>query len=141
MLREARARDSEVKRTRVLKTLNEMVAAGEKITFTRLARTAQVSMPLVYAKGLREPIEEAIKNQGTGAASSPASAESLAADVELATAELRTLRAELDRRKTRLQETEAERDRLREALKDAEEKLESALNRVSPEYGRNGPRS
>ncbi|MDB5059551.1 MAG: hypothetical protein JWO59_3023 [Chloroflexi bacterium] len=61
---------------------------------------------------------------------SAASAVSLAADLELATAELRTLRAERDRLKmgmVRLRETEAERDRLREALKESEEKLESAL--------------
>lgn len=37
MLREARARDSEIKRGRVLKTLEEMTAAGEKITFRWLA--------------------------------------------------------------------------------------------------------
>ncbi|MFD5504880.1 hypothetical protein ACFWJS_35165 [Streptomyces sp. NPDC127061] len=61
---------------------------------------------------------------------SDASAESLAADLELATAELRILRAERDRLKAdmaRLRETEAERDRLREALKETEEKPESTL--------------
>ncbi|WP_240439425.1 TniQ family protein [Streptomyces europaeiscabiei] len=129
-LREARTRDSEIKRGRVLKTLDEMVAAGVKITFLGLARTARVSNWLVYAEGLRERIEEAIEKQGRGVreveVGSGASAESLAADLELAIAELRTLRAERDRLKAgmaRLRETEAERDRLREALKESEEKL------------------
>ncbi|MFE5189921.1 DUF6262 family protein [Streptomyces sp. NPDC056628] len=140
VLREARARDSEVKRARVLKTLNEMAATGERITFLGLARTARVSNWLVYAEGLREHIEDAIKKQSRAArreaeAGSGASAESLAADLELATAELRILRAERDRLKTdtaRLRETEAERDRLREALKETEEKLESTLKESRP---------
>jgi hypothetical protein len=87
VLREARARDSEVKRARVLKTLNESVATGEEITFLRLARTARVSNWLVYAEGLREHIEEAIKKE-SGAAQretemgSDASVGSLAADLD-----------------------------------------------------------
>jgi hypothetical protein len=144
VLREARARDSEIKRGRVLKTLDEMAAAGEQITFLRLARTAGVSNWLVYAEGLREHIEEAIEKQGKAVreveVGSAASAESLAADLELATAELRALRAERDRLKAgmaRLRETEAERDRLREALKESEEKLEAALkeNRSPSRHG------
>lgn len=116
-------------------TLDEMAATGEKFTFLRLARTARVSNWLVYAEGLREHIEEAIKKQ-SGAAQREAevgshtSAESLVADLELATAELRILRAERDQLKSamaRLRETEAERDRLREALKETEEKPESTL--------------
>jgi hypothetical protein len=134
VLREARARDSEIKRGRVLKTLDEMAAAGEKITFLSLARTARVSKWLVYAEGLREQIELAIEKQD-GAVREvemgpTASAESLAADLKLAKTELRTLRAEVARLKTGialLRETEAERDQLREALKETEEKLESAL--------------
>ncbi|MGW7367953.1 hypothetical protein ACWGI8_32165 [Streptomyces sp. NPDC054841] len=105
------------------------------ITFLRLARTPRVSNWLVYAEGLREHIEEAIKKQSGAAqreaeAGSDASAESLAADLELATAELRILRAERDRLTAgmaRLRETEAERDQLREALKETEGKLESTL--------------
>jgi hypothetical protein len=141
VLREARARESETKRARVLKTLDEMAATGEKITFLALARTARVSNWLVYAEGLREHIEDAIKKQGGAAQRETGeglhtSAESLAADLELATAELRLLRAERDQLKAamaRLRETEAERDRLREALKESEEKLESTLkeNRLS----------
>ncbi|WP_405559892.1 TniQ family protein [Streptomyces sp. NBC_01180] len=134
VLREARARDSEIKRGRVLKVLDEMAAAGEKITFLGLARTARVSNWLVYAEGLRERIEEAIDKQGRGVrevgVGSGASIESLTADLELAIAELRILRAERDRLRadtTRLRETEAERDRLREALKESEAKLEDTL--------------
>ncbi|MFF7026256.1 hypothetical protein ACFY97_35285 [Streptomyces klenkii] len=61
---------------------------------------------------------------------SDVSAESLAADLEVATAELRILRAERDQLKAdmaRVRETVAERDQLREALKETEEKLESTL--------------
>ncbi|WP_267952920.1 DUF6262 family protein [Streptomyces noursei] len=123
------------KRARVLKTLNEMTVKGEKITFLRLARTARVSNWLVYAEGLREHIEEAIKKQSGAAqreaeAGSDVSTESLAADLELATAELRILRAERDQLKaamSRLRETEAERDQLRELLKETEEKLKPTL--------------
>ncbi|WP_406315300.1 DUF6262 family protein [Streptosporangium sp. NBC_01639] len=64
VLREARARDSEIKRGRVLKALKEMFEAEEKITFLKLARTARVSHWLVYAEGLREHIKEAIEKQG-----------------------------------------------------------------------------
>ncbi|MCX4852211.1 DUF6262 family protein [Streptomyces sp. NBC_00893] len=134
VLRETRKRDSEIKRSRVLKALDEMAAAGEKITFLGLARTARVSNWLVYAEGLRERIEEAIDKQGRGVrevgVGSGASIESLTADLELAIAELRILRAERDRLRadtTRLRETEAERDRLREALKESEAKLEDTL--------------
>ncbi|MET9358166.1 DUF6262 family protein [Streptomyces sp. NPDC006617] len=138
VLREARARDSEIKRSRVLKTLDEMAAAGEKITFLGLARTARVSNWLVSAEGLRERIEEAIEKQGGVVREvligSGASTESLTADLKLAVAELRILRAERDRLRadtTRLRETEAERDRLREALKESAEKLEAALRRTA----------
>ncbi|MGW8726339.1 DUF6262 family protein [Streptomyces sp. NPDC055808] len=127
--------------SRVLKTLDEMAATGEKITPLALARTARVSNWLVYTEGLREHIEDAIKKQGGAAQRETGeglhtSAESLAADLELATAELRLLRAERDQLKAamaQLRETEAERDRLREALKESEEKLESTLkeNRLS----------
>ena len=104
VLREARARDSETKRARVLATLDAMAATGEKITFSRLARTARVSTWLVYAEGMREHIDEAIKKQGgtprhESEVDSRTSAESLATDLELAKAELRTLRAERDRLK------------------------------------------
>ncbi|GAA0379257.1 hypothetical protein [Streptomyces blastmyceticus] len=67
-------------------------------------------------------------------AGSDVSAESLAADLEVATAELRILRAERDQLKAdmaRLRETEAERDQLREALKGTEEKLESTRKRAA----------
>jgi hypothetical protein len=134
VLRETRKRDSEIKRGRVLKTLDEMAAAGEKITFLGLARTARVSNWLVYAEGLRERIEEAIEKQGRAVreveVGSGTSVESLRADLELAAAEFRTLRAERDRLKagmTRLRETEAERDRLREALEETKEELEAVL--------------
>lgn len=130
VLRETRKRDSEIKRGRVLKALDEMVAAGEKITFLGLARTARVSNWLVYAEGLRERIEEAIEKQGRAVreveAGSGTSAESLRADLEFATAELRTLRAERDRLK-------ADMTRLQEALKETKEKLEAALKECALE--------
>lgn len=51
VLREARVRDSEAKRARVLEALNEMAATGEKITFGKLARTTQVSTWLDVCRG------------------------------------------------------------------------------------------
>ncbi|GAA3610585.1 hypothetical protein GCM10022419_114490 [Nonomuraea rosea] len=69
---------------------------------------------------------------GPPSADSPVSAESLAVDLELAKAELRTLRAERDRLKAgmaQLRAVEAERDRLREALTEFERKPAALKNR------------
>lgn len=138
VLREARARDSEVKRARVLAALDEMAAAGEKITFRGLARTARVSTWLVYAEGMREHIDAAIKNQGGAArheaeVGSRASAESLAADLELAKAELRALRAKRDRLRTGVGQSPGTRREASEDLIARIQTLTAANQKISAE--------
>jgi hypothetical protein len=102
VLREARQRDSLTKRQRVLTTVREMETAREPITFAAVARTARVSTWLVYAEGVREHIEAAVKRQTAQpiadqrARLSP-SAASLRVDVELARQEIRDLRTERDK--------------------------------------------
>jgi uncharacterized protein DUF6262 len=108
VLREARKRDSMVKRIRVLAAVDDMKAASEPITFLGVAKAAGVSNWLVYAEGVREHIEAARKTQQgaqrrerqSGASASTAS---LAVDLELARAELRRTRDERDRLKAKVQ--------------------------------------
>jgi hypothetical protein len=102
VLREARQRDSQAKRARVLQALEEMTGAGESITFAAVARTAGVSTWLVYAEGVRHHIEEAMRRcpaprPSDRSAGHPASVAGLRTDLELARAEIRELRAERDK--------------------------------------------
>ena len=108
VLREVRKKDSAAKRAKVLSTLNAMKASGEPITFAEVARTAGVSNWLVYAKGVREHIEAAMKAQTrterrTRQAGTTASAASLSTDLEMARAEIKALREERDRLKKAVQ--------------------------------------
>ncbi|MFE4756054.1 DUF6262 family protein [Streptomyces mirabilis] len=63
VLRDARQKDSRTKRARVLSVVDQLVAAEEPITFTGVARAANVSHWLVYADGVREHIEAARRRQ------------------------------------------------------------------------------
>jgi hypothetical protein len=63
VLREARRKDSRDKRGRVLTVVDQLVAAGEPVTFTGVARAANVSHWLVYADGVREHIDAARHRQ------------------------------------------------------------------------------
>lgn len=108
VLREVRKKDSETKRAKVLSTLDAMKASGEPISFAAVARTAGVSNWLVYAKGVREHIEAAMKSQTkterrTRQAGTTASTASLSADLEMARAEIKALREERDRLKKAVQ--------------------------------------
>jgi hypothetical protein len=108
VLREARKRDSLVKRARVLAVVDDLKATGEPITFLGVAKAAQVSSWLVYAEGVREHIEATRKSQhGTQRrerkAGATASSASLATDLELTRAELRKVRDERDRLKAKVQ--------------------------------------
>ena len=67
VLREVRRKDSQVKRGKVLTTLEELKPCGEPITFRGVAAAAGVSISLVYSPGLREHIETAIAGQATAA--------------------------------------------------------------------------
>jgi hypothetical protein len=68
VLREARQKDSRDKRARVLAVVDQLIADDEPVTFTGVARAANVSHWLVYADGVREHIEAARRRQGRGAA-------------------------------------------------------------------------
>ncbi|WNZ06167.1 DUF6262 family protein [Streptomyces sp. 11x1] len=68
VLREARQKDSRDKRARVLSVVDQLVADDEPVTFTGVARAANVSHWLVYAEGVREHIEAARRRQGRHAA-------------------------------------------------------------------------
>ncbi|MGW5335853.1 hypothetical protein [Streptomyces bauhiniae] len=70
VLRDARQKDSRDKRARVLSVVDQLVAENEPVTFTGVARAANVSHWLVYAEGMREHIEAARHRQGRAAASS-----------------------------------------------------------------------
>lgn len=102
ILREARKRDSVAKRERVLVAIDAMKADGTPITFLAVARTAEVSNWLVYAEGVREHIEAAMKGQAKSVrrerkSGVGASAASMATDLALARADAKALREERDR--------------------------------------------
>jgi hypothetical protein len=63
VLRDARQKDSRDKRGRVLSTVDRLLADNEPITFTGVARAANVSHWLVYAAGIREHIDAARRRQ------------------------------------------------------------------------------
>ncbi|MEU0414697.1 DUF6262 family protein [Streptomyces griseorubiginosus] len=68
VLCEARQKDSRDKRARVLSVVEQLIADDEPVTFTGVARAANVSHWLVYADGVREHIEAARRRQGRAAA-------------------------------------------------------------------------
>lgn len=108
VLRESRKKDSLAKRAKVLAVLDTMKASREPITFLAVARTAEVSNWLVYAEGVREHIEAAMKGQAkagrrTRQAGADASAASLATDLALVREENKALREERDRLKKAIQ--------------------------------------
>ncbi|MFE4381270.1 DUF6262 family protein [Streptomyces cyaneofuscatus] len=104
VLAESRRRDSRAKREKVLRTVDEMAARGEPVTFAAVAKAAGVSNWLVYAEGVREHIEAARKKQAgrsrreaqAGLSSSTAS---LQTDLELSKQQITALRAERDQLK------------------------------------------
>ena len=100
-LQAARQRDSHTKRAHVRSTIEKMLLAGDPVTFTTVARTARVSTWLVYADGVREHIQAAIRQQADQpadhAADDPASMVSLRTDLALARDEITRLRAHNDK--------------------------------------------
>ncbi|MFI5642724.1 DUF6262 family protein [Streptomyces goshikiensis] len=104
ILRQARRRDSQQKRAKVLATVDSMAANGQEITMLGVARAAGVSNWLVYQPELKEHIDKArkgqeFKNARAKAGGRATSAASLAVDLELARAEMRNLREERDKLK------------------------------------------
>jgi hypothetical protein len=100
-LQAARQRDSQTKRAHVRSTIEKMLLAGDPVTFTAVARTARVSTWLVYAEGVREHIQAAIRQQADQPANhrpdDPASMVSLRTDLALARDEITRLRADNDK--------------------------------------------
>lgn len=98
---EARRRDSETKRAQVRDTVEKMVSAGERITFASIAKRAKVSTWLVYADGVRERIEAAMRQQAEAPVETrdiaSAGVASLRTDLVLAREEIRRLRADNDK--------------------------------------------
>jgi predicted nuclease with TOPRIM domain len=97
-LHDARRRDSESKRNHVRKTVESMVLAGDSVNFASVARRARVSTWLVYADGVREHIQTAMRQQ----AEEPIPAKNtdtismagLRTDLALAREEIKRLRAD-----------------------------------------------
>jgi uncharacterized small protein (DUF1192 family) len=100
-LHEARRRDSESKRNHVRKTVESMVLAGDSVNFASVARRARVSTWLVYADGVREHIQTAMRQQ----AEEPTPAKNtdtismagLRTDLALAREEIKRLRVDNDK--------------------------------------------
>ena len=107
-LRDARRRDSLIKRQGVLTALERMERNREPVTFAAVARAANVSTWLVYADGVREHIDatrkrqaaQPVQDQRAGLSSSAAS---LRTDLELARQEITNLRTERDKLRQNLQ--------------------------------------
>jgi len=97
-LHAARQRDSHHKRAHVRATIENMLLAGDPVTFTSVARAARVSTWLVYAQGVREHIESAIQQQRSQPddrrPDDPASIASLRTDLAIARDEIARLRAD-----------------------------------------------
>lgn len=103
VLRDARQKDSRTKRARVLSVVDQLVADEEPVTFTGVARAANVSHWLVYADGVREHIEAArlrqsrtARGEARGQAKAPAGWK---VEQEIVREENRRLRAEVERLK------------------------------------------
>lgn len=100
-LQTARQRDSQTKRAHVRSTIEKMLLAGDPVTFTTVARTARVSTWLVYAEGVREHIQAAIRQQADQPANhhpdDSASMASLRTDLALARDEIKRLRSDNDK--------------------------------------------
>ncbi|WP_405470433.1 hypothetical protein [Streptomyces anulatus] len=142
VLREARRKDSQVKRARVFARVDEMKAAGQAITCTSVARAAEVSVWLVYQPEIKQYIERARSQQElardhSAEAGTVVSQGSLAVDLQLARSELKAV----------LKERDELRDALRRKLGQQLEKsatedvvvrvntLEETLRRREKEFG------
>ncbi len=110
VLKAARSKDSQLKRQRALAALETLEATGASITFTAVAKAAEVSTWLVYAEGIREHIDAARSRQAhhSGDPAPAPSAKhtttpaSLRTDLAIARDQIKTLRAERDKLQQRL---------------------------------------
>jgi hypothetical protein len=110
-MRAARAKDSQLKRRRVLDAVHALESADAPVTATAVASAAEVSTWLVYADGVREHLEAARRRQAEHTQTPqprptpqrpPATPDSLRTDLAVAHQQIRRLRAERDQLRTRL---------------------------------------
>ena len=109
VLRESRRKESDRKRGKVFRVVDDMKRKGDTITFAAVARNANVSAWLVYRDEVRTYIDSAreaqqatpLHAQRVGRIASDAS---LRTDLALAQQDNRTLRCEISRLKKALQE-------------------------------------
>src|SRR5262249_26873450 len=103
VLRDARQKDSRDKRGRVLSAVDRLLADNEPITFTGVARAANVSHWPVSAAGMREHIDAARRRQPRAAANDARAAIIAPAgwkvEQQLLQQDNRRLREEVDRLK------------------------------------------
>ncbi|MDH6502413.1 DUF6262 family protein [Streptomyces sp. SAI-149] len=155
ILRNARQKDSRTKRARVLSVVDQLVADEEPVTFTGVARAANVSHWLVYADGVREHIEAARRRQSRtarGAAHGQAKAPAgWKVEQEILREENRRVRAEVDRLKAavrrslgqqldqlgaadlgaRVDELTADKEKLQESLDRALARIEELTGKLA----------
>ncbi|MBW1599473.1 DUF6262 family protein [Streptomyces sp. JJ38] len=108
VLRQARHKDSRDKRARVLHTLDQLLAHGDRVTLTAVAKAAGVSTWLVHALGVREHIEAARTQPDRTAARGgeslpPGSAMSRRTDLEVLRTDNQRLRGQVSELKEALQ--------------------------------------
>jgi regulator of replication initiation timing len=140
VLREARRKQSDRKRSRVFRTVDAMKRDGTEISFAAVARGAGVSNWLVYADGVRHYIEAAreaqaarpVRSERTGRTASDAS---LRTDLELTRQDNRALREESARLKQILRERLGEQLEIAssETLRQRVDTLTEANNRYGDE--------
>lgn len=107
VLKAARQRASQDKRAQVTRAIAAILTENELITFTKVARRANVSTWLVYAPGMREQIDAAITQQrqqpspvDNDHAPTP---DSVRTDLELARQDVKKLRHDRDALRAQLQ--------------------------------------
>ncbi|MCZ0730650.1 DUF6262 family protein [Mycolicibacterium iranicum] len=139
-LHEAKRADSRRKHERVTATVRRLLASGSRISFARVAREANVSTWLVYNSAeLKTSIQDAIDQQNadglTPAPARPATAltnSSLATDLALARAEIKSVKQERDRLRKRIERVlgdeirEVDRNQLVERITELEQLLRLA---------------
>ncbi|KAK1177977.1 DUF6262 family protein [Streptomyces sp. NBS 14/10] len=109
-LRQARAADSKAKTLRGLEAVASLVAAGERVTVTRVARKAAVSTWFVYNRPeVHQAVQAAIREQARHGIPAAAvvprqrvSEASLQTDLALAREEIKDLKTERDRLQERV---------------------------------------
>ena len=129
VLLQARRKASQDKRAAVTQALTTMLAAGETVTFTSVAKRASVSTWLVYSAGVRDQVQAAIDQQREDVPVTRApGVDSLRTDLALARQEIHELRREREELRGQLREALG-----RQLTSLSTEPLVERLNRVTGE--------